>query len=240
MAVSGKCYLSLNNYGSSANRGACVQQCRRSYTVTDRETGKQLDIENQYILSPKDLKTIHFLNKMLDAGVRVLKIEGRARGPEYVATVTRCYREAVEAWQRGDYADNETILPLIAGWDERLARVFNRGFWDGYYQGQRLGEWTHEYGSQATRQKIFAGRCTNYYAKIGVAEFLLEAIPSIAEGDELLITGETTGAYEIVAHDMHGEDNQPISQTLQGKFFAIKTDKLIRRGDKLYRLDPRL
>lgn len=240
MAVSGKCYLSLNNYGTSANRGACVQQCRRSYTVTDRETGKQLDIENQYILSPKDLKTIHFLNKMLDAGVRVLKIEGRARGPEYVATVTRCYREAVEAWERGEYANNEVILPRIEEWNERLARVFNRGFWDGYYQGQKLGEWTHEYGSQATRQKVFAGRCTNYYSKIGVAEFLLEAIESLSEGDELLITGETTGAYEIVANNIHGEKNEPIAKVEQGHYFAIKTEKTIRRGDKLFKLNTRL
>ncbi len=234
MAVSGKCYLSLNNYGTSAKRGSCVQICRRGYTVTDRETGMQLDIENQYIMSPKDLKTIHFLNKVLDAGVRVLKIEGRARGAEYVKTVVECYREAVQAWEKGEYADNAVIEPKIADWNERLARVFNRGFWDGYYQGQRLGEWTHEYGSQATRTKVFAGRCTNFYKNLSVAEFQLEAIPQIEEGDLLLVTGETTGVYELKALDIHGPKGEPTKLVQQGQLFAVKTDRVLRRGDKLF------
>lgn len=234
MAVSGKCYLSLNNYGKSANRGACVQICRRGYTVTDKSTGMQLDIDNQYIMSPKDLKTIGFLNKMLDAGVSVLKIEGRARGAEYVSTVVRCYREAVEAWQNGEYADAALIEPKLADWDERLSRVFNRGFWDGYYQGQFLGEWTHQYGSRATRTKVFVGNCTNFYKNLSVAEFLVEATDRVSEGDELLITGATTGAYELVAHDLHDSKGQVCKEVGKGAYFAIKTDRVIRRGDKLY------
>ena len=170
MAVSGKCYLSLNNYGLSANRGACVQVCRRGYTVKDKSSDLELDIDNQYIMSPKDLKTIHFLNKMLDAGVRVLKIEGRARGAEYVGTVVRCYKEAVEAWQKGEYADGAVIEPKIADWNERLSKVFNRGFWDGYYLGQRLGEWTYSYGNKATRTKVYAAKCTNFFKNLFYAE----------------------------------------------------------------------
>ena len=234
MAVSGKCYLSLNNYGLSANRGACVQVCRRGYTVKDKSSDLELDIDNQYIMSPKDLKTIHFLNKMLDAGVRVLKIEGRARGAEYVSTVVRCYREAVEAWQRGEYSDAALIEPKIEEWNERLSRVFNRGFWDGYYLGQRLGEWTYAYGNKATRKKVYAAKCTNFFKNLSVAEFVVEAVPAIEEGQELLITGETTGVYECVAHDMHDEQGQPTTRVEQGRYFAIKTDRLIRRGDKLY------
>ena len=234
MAVSGKCYLSLNNYGLSANRGACVQVCRRGYTVKDKSSDLELDIDNQYIMSPKDLKTIHFLNKMLDAGVRVLKIEGRARGAEYVSTVVRCYREAVEAWQRGEYSDAALIEPKIEEWNERLSRVFNRGFWDGYYLGQRLGEWTYAYGNKATRKKVYAAKCTNFFKNLSVAEFIVEAVPAIEEGQELLITGETTGVYECVAHDMHDEQGQPTTRVEQGRCFAIKTDRLIRRGDKLY------
>ena len=234
MAVSGKCYLSLNNYGLSANRGACVQVCRRGYTVKDKSSDLELDIDNQYIMSPKDLKTIHFLNKMLDAGVRVLKIEGRARGAEYVSTVVRCYREAVEAWQRGEYSDAALIEPKIEEWNERLSRVFNRGFWDGYYLGQRLGEWTYAYGNKATRKKVYAAKCTNFFKNLSVAEFVVEAVPAIEEGQELLITGETTGVYECVAHDMHDEQGQPTTRVEQGHCFAIKTDRLIRRGDKLY------
>ena len=234
MAVSGKCYLSLNNYGLSANRGACVQVCRRGYTVKDKSSDLELDIDNQYIMSPKDLKTIHFLNKMLDAGVRVLKIEGRARGAEYVSTVVQCYREAVEAWQRGEYSDAALIEPKIEEWNERLSRVFNRGFWDGYYLGQRLGEWTYAYGNKATRKKVYAAKCTNFFKNLSVAEFVVEAVPAIEEGQELLITGETTGVYECVAHDMHDEQGQPTTRVEQGRYFAIKTDRLIRRGDKLY------
>ncbi len=234
MAVSGKCYLSLNNYGMSANRGACVQVCRRGYTVKDKSSDLELDIDNQYIMSPKDLKTIHFLNKMLDAGVRVLKIEGRARGAEYVSTVVGCYKEAVGAWQRGEYADDAVILPKIADWDERLSRVFNRGFWDGYYQGQRLGEWNHHYGSQATRKKVYAAKCTNFFKQLSVAEFLLEAVELIREGQSLLITGETTGVYECTANGMRDADGQPTQEVRQGTYFSLKTDKLIHRGDKLF------
>ena len=239
MAVSGKCYLSLNNLGASANRGACMQVCRRGYVVKDKESELELEVDNQYIMSPKDLKTIHFLNKMLDAGVRVLKIEGRARGPEYVKTVVECYKEAVELWLQGEGqwpADDEQMEAMIDNWNTRLARVFNRGFWDGYYQGQRLGEWTHKYGSRATRKKVFAGKCTNFFKNISVAEFYLEALPQIQEGDELLITGETTGAYETIAHDMHDSKGQPQTIILKGNYFAIQTDKVVRRGDRIFLL----
>ena len=240
MAVSGKCYLSLNNLGASANRGACMQICRRGYIVKDKESDLELEVDNQYIMSPKDLKTIHFLNKMLDAGVRVLKIEGRARGAEYVKTVVECYREAVELWQQGDEVmrllGDEAIEAKIEEWNTRLARVFNRGFWDGYYQGQRLGEWTHKYGSRATRKKVFAGKCTNFFKNISVAEFYLEATPEIREGDELLITGETTGAYELVAKDLHDGKGKLRTDIQKGEYFAIKTDKIVRRGDRIFLL----
>ncbi len=227
MAVSGKCYLSLNNFNASANRGACMQVCRRGYTVKDKESDLELDIDNQYIMSPKDLKTIHFLNKMLDAGVTVFKIEGRARGPEYVRTVVACYKEAIQAYFDGTFTDEK-----IAAWDERLARVFNRGFWNGYYLGQRLGEWTKNYGSLATRKKVYAGRCTNYFRNIGVAEFTIEAA-AVHAGDELLVTGETTGAYECVADDIR-VDEKTAAVAEKGQAFSIKTDKVIRRGDRLY------
>lgn len=245
MAVSGKCYLSLNNLGASANRGACMQICRRGYIVKDKEGDLELEIDNQYIMSPKDLKTIHFLNKMLDAGVRVLKIEGRARGPEYVKTVVECYREAVESWKNGEWGTADMPLNELAavniktkidGWNTRLSRVFNRGFWDGYYLGQRLGEWTHTYGSRATRKKVFAGKCTNFFKNISVAEFYLEATKEICEGDELLITGETTGAYETIAHNMHDANGNLRTQIQKGEYFAIKTDKIIRRGDRVFLL----
>lgn len=238
MAVSGKCYLSLNNFAQSANRGACVQVCRRGYTVRDKESDLELEVDNQYIMSPKDLKTIHFLNKMLDSGVRVLKIEGRARGAEYVHTVVSCYREAVEAWQAGEYTDDAVILPKIEDWNTRLARVFNRGFWDGYYQGQRLGEWTHTYGSRATRRKVYVGKCTNFFKNIGVAEFYVEATDRIQEGDELLITGETTGAYECVAHDLRNAKGEQKAEIQKGAYFSLKTEKTIHRGDKLYIMQP--
>ena len=235
MAVSGKCYLSLNNLGASANRGACMQVCRRGYIVKDKESDLELEVDNQYIMSPKDLKTIGFLNKMLDAGVTILKIEGRARGPEYVQTVVSCYKEAVTAWQNGEYAQ-DSIDAKIAEWDNRLARVFNRGFWDGYYQGQKLGEWTRHYGSLATRKKVYAGKCTNFFKNISVAEFLLEAIPVLNEGDELLVTGETTGVYETTAMDIHNDAQQVTSQVKQGELFALKTTKTLHRGDKLYKM----
>jgi putative protease len=246
MAVSGKCYLSLNNLGASANRGACMQICRRGYVVKDKESDLELEVDNQYIMSPKDLKTIHFLNKMLDAGVRVLKIEGRARGAEYVKTVVECYKEAVELWEGGYWRldigdgrldiDDEAIEAKIEEWNTRLARVFNRGFWDGYYQGQRLGEWTHKYGSRATRKKVFAGKCTNFFKNISVAEFYLEATQEIREGDELLITGETTGAYELVAKDLHDGKGKLRTEIKKGEYFAIKTDKIVRRGDRIFLL----
>ena len=234
MAVSGKCYLSLNNYGLSANRGACVQVCRRGYTVKDKSSDLELDIDNQYIMSPKDLKTIHFLNRILDAGVRVLKIEGRARGAEYVGTVVRCYREAVEAWQKGEYNDDAVIEPKIADWNERLSRVFNRGFWDGYYLGQRLGEWTHSYGNKATRTKVYAAKCTNFFKNLSVAEFLVEAVEAIEEGQECLIIGETTGVVETRLIGLRDTDGKPAKRVTQGQFFSLKTDTLVRRGDKLY------
>ena len=237
MAVSGKCYLSLNNYAASANRGACVQICRRGYVVKDKESDLELEVDNQYIMSPKDLKTIHFLNKMLDAGVRVLKIEGRARGAEYVKTVVECYKEAVDMWlNNNDIWMTDTIEAHIDNWNARLARVFNRGFWDGYYQGQKLGEWTHKYGSRATRKKVFAGKCTNFFKNISVAEFYLEATKEIREGDELLITGETTGAYELEAKDLHDAQGQLRTEIQKGEYFAIKTDKLVRRGDRIFLL----
>lgn len=234
MAVSGKCYLSLNNYGLSANRGACVQVCRRGYTVKDKSSDLELDIDNQYIMSPKDLKTIHFLNKMLDAGVRVLKIEGRARGAEYVSTVVKCYREAVEAWQKGEYANDDIIMPKIADWNERLSRVFNRGFWDGYYQGQRLGEWNHTYGSLATRKKIYAAKCTNFFKNLSVAEFLVEAVKAVEENQEVLIIGETTGVIETCLTSLRDTNGNPTQRVNKGQYFSLKTDTLIRRGDKLY------
>lgn len=236
MAVSGKCYLSLNNLGASANRGACMQVCRRGYIVKDKESDIELEVDNQYIMSPKDLKTIHFLNKMLDAGVKVLKIEGRARGAEYVHTVVSCYKEAVSAWKNGEYND-DTIEDKIAQWNARLSRVFNRGFWDGYYQGQRLGEWTHRYGSRATRKKVYVGKCTNFFSKLSVAEFYIEAVEKLNEGDELLITGETTGALELVAQNLHDEAGKPTTSVMKGTKFAVMTPKNVHRGDKLYLLE---
>ena len=237
MAVSGKCYLSLNNLGASANRGACMQICRRGYVVKDKESDLELEVDNQYIMSPKDLKTIHFLNKMLDSGVRVLKIEGRARGAEYVKTVVECYKEAVDLWLKDkEVWATDAIETHIENWNTRLARVFNRGFWDGYYQGQKLGEWTHKYGSRATRKKVFAGKCTNFFKNISVAEFYLEATKEIREGDELLITGETTGAYELVAKDIHDAKGQLRTEVQKGEYFALKTDKVVRRGDRIFLL----
>lgn len=229
MAVSGKCYLSLHEMNQSANRGACMQVCRRAYYVKDYESDIDLKVDNKYIMSPKDLKTIHFLNKMVDSGVRVFKIEGRARGPEYVKTVVECYDEALRAICNGSYSEE-----MIAGWDERLSRVFNRGFWNGYYLGQRLGEWSSKYGSMATRKKVYVGKCTNYFKKLGVAEILVES-QDIAKGDEYLITGETTGAIEGVIEDMRVEDKS-IERVGKGTYFSMKCD-LIRRGDRLYKME---
>ena len=228
MAVSGKCYLSLHEMNHSANRGACMQVCRRSYTVRDKETDVELDIDNEYIMSPKDLKTIHFMNKMLDAGVRVFKIEGRARGPEYVRTVVECYKEAIKAYLDGTFTDEK-----IAAWDERLKTVFNRGFWDGYYLGQRLGEWTRNYGSAATERKIYVGKGIKYFSNIGVSEFLVEAA-EVSVGDKLLITGPTTGALFMTLEEAR-VDLESVQTVKKGQHFSMKSDK-IRPSDKLYKL----
>ena len=231
MAVSGKCYLSLNNMGFSANRGACLQVCRRSYTVRDRETGVELDVDNKYIMSPKDLKTIRFIDQMMAAGVRVFKIEGRARGPEYVYTVTKCYREAINAVVDGNFTEvrkNE--------WDERLRTVFNRGFWDGYYLGQHLGEWNEEYGSSATEKKVYVGKGIKYFSKIGVAEFVLEA-DDLHQGDKLCITGPTTGIYFLTADEIRYE-LKPVETALKGWHVSLKVENKIRPSDKLYKIVP--
>ena len=231
MAVSGKCYLSLHEMNSSANRGACTQICRRSYTVTDRETGDQLDIENQYIMSPKDLKTIHFLNKVIDAGVRVLKIEGRARGPEYVKIAVQCYNEAINACCDGTFDDDK-----IAQWDEQLRKIFNRGFWDGYYMGKRLGEWSAKYGSSATRVKTYVAKGVRYFSNIGVAEFYMES-GELCVGDEIIITGPTTGAM-ILTLDEIRVDLKPVEKAVKGQSISFKVPAKIRPSDRLYRWLP--
>ncbi len=229
MAVSGKCYLSLHEMNSSANRGACLQTCRRSYTVTDKETGAELEIDNEYIMSPKDLKTIHFLNKVLDAGVSVLKIEGRARSPEYVKTTAQCYHEAVDAYFDGTFTDAK-----VEDWNKRLSSVFNRGFWNGYYLGQRLGEWSKNYGSQATRRKIYTGKCTNYFKKPEVAEFKLET-GNLRVGDEIIITGPTSGVIQTTVEEIRYE-LKPVEEGIKGQRISIPVDTLVRRSDKLFRL----
>ena len=231
MAVSGKCYLSLHELNASANRGACMQVCRRAYRVHDVDSDIELEVDNKYIMSPKDLKTIHFMNKMMDAGVRVFKIEGRARGPKNVKTVVSCYREAIEAYLSGSFSQEK-----IENWDTRLAKVFNRGFWDGYYLGQRLGEWSAAYGSKATHKKVYIGKCTNYFQKIGVAEFLIEA-QGLDVNDEILVTGETTGAYEDVVNEVR-VDLIPVNHVDKGVYCSIKTKEIVRRNDKLYKIVP--
>ena len=231
MAVSGKCYLSLHELNASANRGACMQVCRRAYRVHDEDSDIELTVDNKYIMSPKDLKTIHFMNKMMDSGVRVFKIEGRARGAEYVKAVVSCYNDAIEAHLSNTFTDEK-----VADWDVRLAKVFNRGFWDGYYLGQRLGEWSHNYGSKATHKKVYIGKCTNFFQKIGVAEFLLEA-QTLSVGDEILVTGETTGAYEDVVEEVR-VDLKPVETVEKGTYFSIKTKDIVRRNDKLFKIVP--
>lgn len=231
MAVSGKCYLSLHELNASANRGACMQVCRRAYRVHDEDSDIELTVDNKYIMSPKDLKTIHFMNKMMDSGVRVFKIEGRARGAEYVKAVVSCYNEAIEAHLTNTFTDEK-----VADWDVRLSKVFNRGFWDGYYLGQRLGEWSHNYGSKATHKKVYIGKCTNFFQKIGVAEFLLEA-QTLSVGDEILVTGETTGAYEDIVEEVR-VDLQPVQTVEKGTYFSIKTKDVVRRNDKLFKIVP--
>lgn len=229
MAVSGKCYLSLDNMNSSANRGACMQLCRRSYLVTDVETGGQLEVKGKYIMSPKDLKTIRFIDKMMEAGVRVFKIEGRARGPEYVDAVTRCYCEAVQSVVDGTLTEKKKDE-----WDERLARVFNRGFWDGYYLGQRLGEWTSQYGSAATERKVYVGKVTNFYSKLCVGEFKIEA-SDISVGDKLLVTGPTTGAMHFDLEEVR-LDLLPVSSAQKGTLVSMKVPGKVRPNDKLFKL----
>ncbi|MDD3489716.1 MAG: U32 family peptidase [Paludibacter sp.] len=231
MAVSGKCYLSLHEKNISANRGACNQICRRGYVVKDKDSEIELEIDNEYIMSPKDLKTIGFIDEMMRAGVRVFKIEGRARGAEYVKTVVGCYREAIESVLEGTFTDEKK-----ADWDIRLSKVFNRGFWNGYYLGQRLGEWSSNYGSEATHKKIYVGKCTNYFQKIDVAEFLLEA-QYLEVGDEILITGETTGAYEDYVEEMRVQ-LQAVDRVDKGTYFSMKTKELVRRNDKLFKIVP--
>lgn len=230
MAVSGKCYLSLHEMNASANRGACMQICRRAYTVKDRDSDIELDIENQYIMSPKDLKTIHFINKMMDAGVRVFKIEGRARGPEYVRIVTECYKEAVRAYCDGTFSEAK-----IAVWNERLRSVFNRGFWDGYYLGQRLGEWSSKYGSGATKKKVYVAKGIKYFDKLGVAEFEMES-GVLQVGDEILITGPTTGALMQTIDEIRVA-LKPVQKTVKGERFSIRTDTKIRPSDRLYKME---
>lgn len=227
MAVSGKCYMSLHEMNSSANRGACNQICRRAYTVRDKETGDELEIDNQYIMSPKDLKTIHFLNKMVDAGVRVFKIEGRARGPEYVAEAVACYSEALQAITDGTYNEEK-----IAAWDDRLVKIFNRGYWNGYYMGERLGEWSAKYGSSATRVKSYAGKAMRYFSKIGIGEFLMDA-GELHTGDEVVITGPTTGALIFTIKELRF-DLKPVDCVTKGQLFSMPVPEKVRPSDKLY------
>ena len=229
MAVSGKCYMSLMNTGRSANRGACMQLCRRSYTVTDNETGTQMEIDTKYIMSPKDLKTIRFIDRMMRSGVRVFKIEGRARGPEYVYNVVKCYREAIQAVIDGTFTEERKDE-----WDERLAAVFNRGFWDGYYQGQTLGEWNSNYGSNATERKVYVGRGVKYFSKIGVAEFTCEAA-EFSVGDRLLITGPTTGVMYIDVAEIRYE-LQPVQTAHKGQHISFAVPGKIRPSDKLFKI----
>lgn len=229
MAISGKCYMSLHDANRSANRGECVQICRRSYTVTDKETGNQLEIDNKYIMSPKDLKTIRFIDRMMDSGVRVFKIEGRARGPEYVHTVVTCYREAIQSVLDGTFTEEKKDK-----WDERLSTVFNRGFWDGYYQGQKMGEWTKEYGNKATEKKVLIGKVMKYFSRLGVAEIAVEA-NTFAKGDKLLITGNTTGAMFLNAEEIR-YDLKPVDVAEQGWRVSIPVPDKVRPNDKLFKL----
>ena len=231
MAVSGKCYLSLDNLNHSANRGACMQVCRRGYTVKDRETGVELDVDNQYIMSPKDLNAIGFIDKMMEAGVRVFKIEGRARPAEYVLQVASCYREAINAVLDGTYSKEK-----VDEWNKRLSTVFNRGFWDGYYLGQRMGEWNNRYGSMATEKKAYVGKGVKYFSKLGVAEFKLEA-GEIRKGDKLLVTGPTTGALYFTAEEIR-YDLDPVEVGEKGRNVSLPVPEKVRPSDKLYRICP--
>ena len=230
MAISGKCYLSLDNANRSANRGQCIQLCRRSYTVTDNETGTQLEIDNKYVMSPKDLKTVRFIDKMMKSGVRVFKIEGRARGPEYVYTVVKCYKEAIQSVIDGTFTEEKKDQ-----WDERLATVFNRGFWDGYYLGQKLGEWNKNYGSCATEKKVYVGKGVKYFSKLGVAEFAIEAA-DFKKGDKLLITGPTTGVIYMNADEIR-YDLEPVEEARKGQRVSMPVPSKVRPSDKLFKLE---
>ncbi|MCQ2210391.1 MAG: U32 family peptidase [Paludibacteraceae bacterium] len=230
MAVSGKCYLSLHELNASANRGACYQVCRHGYRLIDDERDIEIKVDNQYLMSPKDLKTIHFLNKLMDSGVRVFKIEGRARGPEYVKTVVECYNEAILSYIDGTFSEEK-----IVEWDERLKTVFNRGFWNGYYLGQRLGEWSSTYGSESTKRKVYVGKGMKYYSKLGVAEFLVETKYGVKKGDELIITGPTTGVIELKADEIQ-VDCKSADSCERGELFSIKVPEKIRPSDKLYKI----
>lgn len=229
MAISGKCYMSLHDANRSANRGECVQICRRSYTVTDNETGNQLEIDNKYIMSPKDLKTVRFINLMMDAGVRVFKIEGRARGPEYVYNVVTCYKEAIQSVIDGTFTEEKKDA-----WDKRLSAVFNRGFWDGYYQGQKLGEWTKEYGNKATEKKVLVGKVVKYFSNLGVAELAIEAA-EIELGEHLLITGPTTGVMYFDANEIRYE-LKPVQKAEKGWRVSIAVPDKVRPNDKLFKI----
>ena len=229
MAVSGKCYLSIDNEAHSANRGDCRQVCRRSYIVTDKETGTELEVDNQYIMSPKDLKTLRFIDKMMDAGVRVFKIEGRARGPEYVYKVVTCYKEAIQSVLDGTFTEEKKDK-----WDEELSKVFNRGFWDGYYQGQKLGEWNKNYGSAATEKKVLVGKVVKYFSKIGVAEIAVTA-SEIEKGEHLLITGPTTGVMYLDANEIRYDLN-PVKKVEKGWNVSIPVTDKVRPNDKVFKL----
>ena len=229
MAISGKCYLSLHENNASANRGNCFQTCRKGYTVTEKESGNQIDIENEYIMSPKDLCTIGFLDQIINAGARVLKIEGRARGPEYVKTVCSCYREAADAVSEGTFSEEK-----VAEWTKRLSTVFNRGFWNGYYLGQRLGEWSTTYGSSATKRKIYLGKITNYFRKLGVAEIKLET-GDLEKGETILITGPTTGVIETIVSELRDENENPAEKVLKGTLCSVPSSSLLRRSDKVFK-----
>lgn len=231
MSVSGKCYLSLDNYNYSANRGACLQLCRRGYVVKDKESELELEVDNEYIMSPKDLCTIGFLDKIVKSGVKVLKIEGRGRSADYVRTVTECYREAVESIEEGTYSQAKVEM-----WTERLRTVFNRGFWDGYYLGRRMGEWSERYGSQATEQKVFLGIVRNYFGRIGVAEVQLQTAETLKVGDDVMVIGETTGVYRDTMKEMR-LDRDSVPEVHQGDRFSFATSEPLRRGDKVYRID---
>jgi len=230
MAVSGKCYLSLHEYYHSANRGSCLQNCRRPYILTDKESGAEIEVDNEYLMSPKDLCTIGFIDKIIDAGVSVLKIEGRARSGEYVKTVVECYNEAINAVLDGTYSQEK-----IDNWTEKLSTVFNRGFWDGYYLGQRLGEWSEIYGSRAKQTKVYLGKVLNYYGKLKVAELRIDTGEMLSVNEEVVFLGPTTGVVQQFVKEMRKEQ-KPIKNIKQGELFSMPTDSLVRRGDKLYKL----